>query len=50
VTIKHGLGRVPVGWMILDRTTAATIHRVSWDSISIVLAFSGACSTKVLVY
>ncbi len=30
--IAHGLGRVPVGWELTDKTANADVWRTSWDS------------------
>lgn len=30
--VAHGLGRVPVGWIMTDRTGLGQVYRVSWDS------------------
>ena len=50
ITIAHRLGRQPVGWIITDRTTAATLHRSAWSATSISLAASGALTATLLVW
>lgn len=50
VVIQHNLGRVPFGWNIIDRDTAATVYRVSWDTNTITLNVSGALTFSVEVW
>ena len=43
--VPHGLGRVPLGWIICDRSTTATLHRNFsniTDSTNISLVASAA--------
>jgi hypothetical protein len=30
--VAHGLGRIPVGWFVVDRMGNGDIYRSSWDS------------------
>lgn len=48
-TFIHGLGRTPARWAIEDVDAAATLHRVSWDERSIVIASSAACGVTIRV-
>jgi hypothetical protein len=50
MNVKHGLGRVPLGWTVTDLSAAVLIHRVSQDTVTIGLYASGACTGKVMVF
>lgn len=52
LTLRHGLGRVPVGWIITDRSSPATFLRLSTgtDSVSLSLFTSAACTGKIWVF
>jgi hypothetical protein len=49
-TIAHRLQRLPLGWVITDRDTAATVYRTAWDSANIFLTASGTVSVTLYVY
>jgi len=40
LSVRHGLGRQPKGWAIVDIDTAANVHRTAWDSDTIELTTS----------
>jgi hypothetical protein len=48
--ISHPLQRIPQGWIIVDRNSAATVYRTAWDSRTISLTASGAINISVWVY
>lgn len=50
VEVPHALGRVPTGWVVVDRNSAATVYRSAWSATSISLVFSGAQSARVIVF
>lgn len=48
--VSHGLGRVPEGWIIVDRSMAATIYRDPdkiTDSSTMTLTASGTILTTI---
>lgn len=50
-TIVHGLGRCPIGWYVMDKTTAGDAYRTAWDDRTISLrAASGTLSCDVWVW
>jgi hypothetical protein len=50
VTINHGLGAVPLGWLILDKDANADIWRVSWDEKTIVLDSNITVNIKIWIF
>lgn len=48
--INHLLGRQPKGWAVVDIDTAATVHRTAWDSRTLTLVASSACTVSLWVY
>lgn len=36
-SIKHGLGRIPRGWMVTDKTAPGDVYRLRWDRAEIFL-------------
>lgn len=48
--VAHGLGRVPTGWQIVDRSGDARVWRVSWDGKQIVLRASAAVTISIYVF
>ena len=52
MTLTHGLGRAPLGWIVTDRTTAASVFRLSsgTDAKHLGLYCSAACSGRIWVY
>lgn len=44
-TIQHRLGRVPVGWVILDINAAATVYRSAAFNIQNLVLTSNAIAT-----
>ena len=51
--LSHKLGRTPLGWYIVDRSTAATVHRDPadlMDSRLITLTASGAVTLTLWVF
>ena len=55
VTINHGLGRQPLGWIVTDRSPGAgppfpTLERISWDDKTIVINTSGICCFNLWVF
>jgi hypothetical protein len=53
VTVLHRLGRVPVGWMLIDYVCLEALEpicRMRWDASSITLASMRSCRGKVLVW
>jgi hypothetical protein len=52
LNVVHGLGRVPLGWIVLERSSPNGFFRLSTGSTTTVLAlfFAGACSGRLWVY
>lgn len=49
--IPHSLGRVPNGFIVLDKTAAADIYRVSWTSTVITLRSTALVTgVKILLF
>lgn len=48
-SIKHGLGRVPIVWVLCDQNTNTTVWRLSWDSNVINLEAATACTVSLWV-
>jgi hypothetical protein len=48
--IAQTLQRIPQGWIIVDRDSAATVYRTAWDSKTMTLTASGAVTIKMWVY
>jgi len=48
--ITHGLGQVPIGFMLLDITANATVWRVSSTDKFITLQASASCPVKIWVF
>jgi hypothetical protein len=48
--IQHGLGRMPTGWQIVDRTSGAKVWRVGWDKKSITLQSDEIVTVAIMVY
>lgn len=50
-TIAHGLGRRPIGWRVVDKTTSGDVYRTAWDERTVSLrAASGSVSCDVFVW
>lgn len=51
LSLDHGLGRQPIGWMVWDaRTAAAEIYRTAWDAKTISLTSVNAGSYTLRVF
>ncbi|MGB1275470.1 MAG: hypothetical protein ACPG77_06940, partial [Nannocystaceae bacterium] len=49
--LEHGLGRVPVGWLVTDDTGGSRPFRSAWDETTITLnAASSAWSGAIWVF
>jgi hypothetical protein len=50
--VVHGLGRVPLGWIVLDRSSPNAFFRLNTGSSETVLPlfFVGACSGRLWIY
>lgn len=49
--LAHGLGRRPIGWRLIDKTTSGDAYRTAWDDRTISLrAASGTLSCDVWVW
>lgn len=48
--INHGLNKTPQGFFIMDKTTNATVWRVSWNDKTITLKASLGCPVKLWVF
>lgn len=45
--VGHKLERVPEGWIISDRDSAATVYRTAWDSKTVDLVASAAVTCRI---
>lgn len=49
--IKHGLNRVPVGWVIMDINAASTIYRsAAFNNLTLTLNSSAIATVKLGVF
>lgn len=48
-TINHGLGRQPQIWTLCDQQNNAVVWRSAWNSNSITLIASAACTMSIWV-
>lgn len=49
-SIPHKLGRQPLGWVLTDQDTAATVRRSAWDAKHLTLIASAACTVGLWVF
>jgi hypothetical protein len=49
-TIQHALGRVPSGWIIIDKDADARVWRISLNRDTIVLKASAAVNIKLFLF
>jgi hypothetical protein len=49
-TIQHSLGRVPAGWIVIDKNANADIWRVSLTNTTIVLRASASVKAKIFIF
>lgn len=43
--IAHGLGRCPIGWRVVDKTSAGDPYRTAWDARTISLRVDAGVMT-----
>ena len=51
--VRHKLGRVPRGWLLLDLVTPivlTAVTRLGWDAVGMTLFADRECSGRVLVF
>lgn len=49
--IHHGLGRRPIGWRVVDKTTSGDVYRTAWDERTVSLrSASGTVGCDVWVW
>jgi hypothetical protein len=49
--ISHGLGRCPIGWRVVDKTSAGDPYRTAWDERTITLRVaSGTLGCDVYIW
>jgi hypothetical protein len=48
--IAHNLGRVPLGYIIVDTTSTETFYRTAWDSATITVTATGTANFSLWVY
>lgn len=48
--INHGLTRIPLGWIIVDKGSAGDIWRTSWDNRTITLNNNSATTITVKLF
>ena len=49
-SIQHALGRVPAGWIVIDKNANADIWRVSLTNTTIVLRASAPVKAKIFIF
>ena len=49
-TIYHDLQRLPKGWLIVDRDSAATVYRTDWDAETLTLQASGVVNIRLYIF
>jgi hypothetical protein len=49
-TINHGLGSVPLGWIVLDQNADANIWKTSSDEKTITFDSSATVTIKVWIF
>jgi len=49
-TINHGLGSVPLGWIVLDQDAGANIWKTSSDDKTITFDSSATVNIKVWIF
>lgn len=50
VTITHNLNKAPEGWIVIDRSSPATIYKSSQSATSITFVSSAACEFKIIIF
>ena len=48
--VRHGLGRVPRGWIVTDRDAQATVRRSGWTKQAISLLSSANVTVDLWVF
>ena len=46
----HGLGRLPLGWVVCDVNANAVLHRDAWDETSITFSTSATATYSLWVF
>lgn len=49
-SFNHGLGRLPVGWIVIDKDAIADIWSTDKDARTITLQASLTANTKLLIF
>ena len=49
-TVLHTLGRIPAGFLIIDRSSAASVFPSSWTSTTITFTASAAVTVDIMVF
>lgn len=50
IAFSHPLGKIPEGWIIIDRTSSASIYRNSSTSTTITLTASAAGTFTLILF
>jgi hypothetical protein len=45
--VAHGMGKIPSGWMLTDKTANAVVWRVAWDDEFVTFRASAAVTVSV---
>jgi len=48
--IDHLLGRQPMGWIVIDKTSSVDISRTAWDKNTITLTSTSSVDCKILIF
>lgn len=49
-TVNHTLGRVPLGFIITSRDSAATVYNTAWDSTTVSLTASASLNATIYFF
>ena len=49
-TVPHSLGRVPQGFIVVDKNAASDIYRTQWNASSIVLRASAIANVRIMLF
>ena len=48
--VAHGLNRIPLGWIVVDRSANANLYRSSWDDRNITINSSATSTIALWVF
>lgn len=48
--IGHNLTRQPIGWFLMDVDQPVDVYRVGWNTTTITLQSTGACTVSIWIF